>query len=293
MFAVTLAILSYIDRVCISQAAPVISRELGLNQAADGLIFSAFALAYALFEIPGGWHGRLDGSAQGADAHRACGGRLHGRDRWMLNFRLAVSSASCSARARPAAFPNLTKAFTTWLPHDERVRRARHHVDCSRDGAAHSRLRWWSLLFHYVTWRGRSCSLASLGVVWAIFFYRWYRDNPRDHKSVNAAELALLRRQREQLASATATCPGAKLVAPERSGCFGRNISACPIRWYFYITWLPTYLTGKYRKLTDMQRARCYAILPLFFGGIRRAVLRFHLRRRRAPDRQRDDGAAG
>src|SRR5947209_4846438 len=61
VFAVSLAILSYIDRVCISQAAPVISRDLGLSKADMGKVFGAFALAYALFEIPGGWLGDLMG----------------------------------------------------------------------------------------------------------------------------------------------------------------------------------------------------------------------------------------
>jgi ACS family glucarate transporter-like MFS transporter len=56
-FAVSLAILSYIDRVCISQAGPVIARELNFSDVEMGKIFGAFALAYALFEIPGGWLG--------------------------------------------------------------------------------------------------------------------------------------------------------------------------------------------------------------------------------------------
>ncbi|MGA3206125.1 MAG: MFS transporter, partial [Bryobacteraceae bacterium] len=51
-FAVTLAILSYIDRVVMSQAAKPISAELHLTKAQMGSVFSAFALAYALFEIP-------------------------------------------------------------------------------------------------------------------------------------------------------------------------------------------------------------------------------------------------
>jgi len=56
-FAVTLAIITYLDRVCISQAAPALQGELGLTAAQLGLAFSAFAWAYALFEIPGGWLG--------------------------------------------------------------------------------------------------------------------------------------------------------------------------------------------------------------------------------------------
>src|SRR5258706_15730937 len=56
-FAATLAIITYVDRVCISQAAPSVQEELGLTAAEMGLAFSAFAWAYALFEIPGGWLG--------------------------------------------------------------------------------------------------------------------------------------------------------------------------------------------------------------------------------------------
>src|SRR5438132_1662659 len=57
VFAVSLAIIQYIDRVCISQAAPFISRDLHLSNAQMGWVFSAFTLAYALFEIPAGYLG--------------------------------------------------------------------------------------------------------------------------------------------------------------------------------------------------------------------------------------------
>jgi MFS family permease len=54
---VTLAVITYIDRVCISQAAPSIRADLGLSAIEMGWAFTAFAWAYALFEIPGGWLG--------------------------------------------------------------------------------------------------------------------------------------------------------------------------------------------------------------------------------------------
>ena len=57
VFAVTLAIIQYIDRVCISQAAPLIGRDLALNDEQMGWVFAAFTLAYALFEIPAGYLG--------------------------------------------------------------------------------------------------------------------------------------------------------------------------------------------------------------------------------------------
>src|SRR5687767_15906276 len=62
LFAATLAIITYIDRVFISQAASDIQRDLGLTQVQMGWAFAAFAWAYALFEIPGGWLGDKIGS---------------------------------------------------------------------------------------------------------------------------------------------------------------------------------------------------------------------------------------
>src|SRR5688572_14808011 len=57
VFAITLAVIQYIDRVCISQAMPDIAKDLKLTDSQKGAIFSAFGLAYALFEIPTGWLG--------------------------------------------------------------------------------------------------------------------------------------------------------------------------------------------------------------------------------------------
>jgi len=65
VFAATLAVITFVDRVCMSQAKPYITADLGLSSQQMGLVFSAFGLAYALFEIPGGWLGDKIGTAQG------------------------------------------------------------------------------------------------------------------------------------------------------------------------------------------------------------------------------------
>src|SRR6058998_1820298 len=57
VFAITLAIITYIDRVCISKASPLIQQDLGLTKQQMGYVFGAFGWAYALCEIPGGWLG--------------------------------------------------------------------------------------------------------------------------------------------------------------------------------------------------------------------------------------------
>src|SRR5689334_12497464 len=53
--ATTLAMVTYIDRVCISTLQTDIRRDLSLSIVQMGYAFSAFAMAYAAFEIPTAW----------------------------------------------------------------------------------------------------------------------------------------------------------------------------------------------------------------------------------------------
>jgi sugar phosphate permease len=61
-------LITYLDRVNISTAAPVISKEFGFDKITMGVIFSAFVWAYALFQVPGGWIGIRSMSAASCKA---------------------------------------------------------------------------------------------------------------------------------------------------------------------------------------------------------------------------------
>src|SRR5499427_5495363 len=60
-FAFLLAVVTYLDRVCISAAAPFIMEDLHLSLLQMSVVFSAFTLAYSVFEIPSGWLGDVRG----------------------------------------------------------------------------------------------------------------------------------------------------------------------------------------------------------------------------------------
>src|SRR6266849_9090001 len=60
-FAFLLAVVTYLDRICISAAAPYIMDDLHLTVLQMSVVFSAFTLAYSLFEIPSGWLGDVRG----------------------------------------------------------------------------------------------------------------------------------------------------------------------------------------------------------------------------------------
>jgi sugar phosphate permease len=49
LYTIVLAVITYIDRVCISMAGPAIQKELFLTPIQMGWVFSVFGWSYALF----------------------------------------------------------------------------------------------------------------------------------------------------------------------------------------------------------------------------------------------------
>src|SRR6516162_9933946 len=63
-WACSLSMLTYIDRVCIKLVRGDMQTSLGINEQDFGWVFSAFGLAYAIFEVPSGWLGDRFGPRQ-------------------------------------------------------------------------------------------------------------------------------------------------------------------------------------------------------------------------------------
>ena len=192
-----------------------------------GWVFAAFAWSYALFEIPGGWLGDWIGPRKVLMRIVIWWSFFTAATGWAWNFFSLLVTRFMFGAGEAGCFPNLTKAFTTWLPRSERVRAQGIMWMSARWGGAFTPLLvFWVLQF--VSWRRAFEIFGALGVVWAIWFYWWFRDNPRDNKKINDAELALLEGSENRL-RVTVTCPGASLSVPSRCGCCGCNISVCPM----------------------------------------------------------------
>lgn len=264
VFAVTLAIVTYIDRVCISQAAPAMMRDLHLSKIEMGYALSAFIWAYALFEIPGGWLGDWIGPRKVLMRVVIWWSFFTAATGWAWNHTSLVITRALFGAGEAGCYPNLTKAFTIWLPSDERVRAQGILWMSSRWGGAFTPiLVVW--IFHYLTWRQTFEFFGLIGIVWAVIFFLWFRDNPKDHKGVNAGELALLKGA-ELNASGHGDVPWRKMITSRNIWLLWLQYAAASYPWYFYITWLPTYLKESYHL--EPQKAAILAGLPLFFGGI-------------------------
>ena len=202
-FVCAICFLTYFDRVCICGAAADRSRSAH-HRRADGSHFSAFWLAYALFEMPGGRMGQR--LAPAARSPASClSGRFSRRVRlgdWLLHIaRLSISFAPARR-----AFPNIARVQSRWLPETPRRTCQRpalaSHAMGRRPFAApfwkaHSPVRFERLSLHdrrnrqsfirWQTWRRGAGFLASgmVGLIWVVFFYPWFRDDPAKHTWVN------------------------------------------------------------------------------------------------------------
>src|SRR5581483_11472850 len=115
VFAVALAIVTYIDRVCISQAGPLIQRDLGLTKVQMGWVFTSFGLAYALFEMPGGYLGDWIGPRKVLMRIVLWWSFFTAATGWAWSSTSLVVTRFLFGAGEAGCFPNVTKAFSTRL----------------------------------------------------------------------------------------------------------------------------------------------------------------------------------
>jgi ACS family glucarate transporter-like MFS transporter len=263
VFAVVLAVIQYIDRVCISQAAPLISEDLGLAPREMGYVFSAFTLAYALFEIPGGWLGDRIGPRKVLLRIVLWWSFFTAATGWAWSWISLVTTRFLFGAGEAGCFPNLTKAFNRWLPSREKTRaQGLLWMSARWGGAATPLLVFFTL--QYVHWRTAFLLFALLGVAWAAAFYGWYQDDPRTHPGMNAAEAALLP-PAPAAASQHLAVPWGPWLRSKSFWCLCGQYAALSYVWYFFVTWFPTYLL-KARGF-DMRESAWLAGTPLLLGG--------------------------
>ena len=262
-FAIALAVVTYVDRVAISVAVPFISADLGLSKTQMAWALAAFAWAYAVFEIPGGWMGDRIGPRRVLlrivlwwSAFTAATGFA-----WSAVSLIAIRALFGAGEA--GAFPNLTRVLTTWLPVSERERAQALVWLATRVSGAFTPLLVATLIGAF-GWRRTFEILGVLGVIWAVFFYRWYRDVPAEHPGVNHAELALLPAPKDTAIAHTGV-PWRLIFSTPSVWLLSIQYMCLAYGWWFYINWLPTYLRES--RGTSLRMGALLAGLPLLLGG--------------------------
>jgi sugar phosphate permease len=117
-------------------------------------------------------------------------------------------------------------------------------------------------LLQRLSWRHAFPIFGAVGVVWAAAWFAWFRDDPRRHRGMNAAELAIVAGDAGGGAEPLAHPPvpwralGGRSLLALYAMYFGAIYG-----WYFYLTWLPTYLLRA--RGFDLTAVGWLAALPL------------------------------
>ncbi len=264
-------LITYLDRVNISTAAPAISREFGFDKVTMGFIFSAFVWAYALFQVPGGWLSDRFGAR----------GVLTGVVAYWSIMTAATAAAFSSLSfitvrflfgvGEAGAFPGATRAMQLWYPQPERglVQGVTHSA--SRLGAAVAPP-IVVLIMSQFGWRAVFLICGAAGLLWSLWWAISYRNLPEEHGLVNRAELERIRGLDEK--GAIRPPPIEKQTnVPWLTLIRSSNMWAIMCAYFTYVyclwiflSWLPSYLVDA-RHFT-LLKVGLFASLPLFAGVI-------------------------
>ena len=286
----------YVDRVNISTAAPLIQKDLGLSNTALGFAFSAFAYPYAVFQLIGGWLGDKFGPrlTLGVSGLVVCvstmlTGAVGGLVALVL-VRLALGFGE------GAAFPTATRAMAVWMsPTQWGFAQGITHSFSRMGNALTPPLIAWLIVL--LSWRSSFVVLGVASLVWMAVWVWFFRDDPREHPRVTAAQLERLDTGR----MATVARPRvpwlslARRVLPVTAVdfCYGWTL------WLF-LSWIPSFFFQNFhlnlknsalfsagvflsgvigdtlggivsdrilKRTGNLRRARCWVIAAGLFGG--------------------------
>jgi MFS family permease len=175
-----------------------------------------------------------------------------------IRFLFGAGEAGC--------FPNLTRMLSAWLPARERVTAQSLMWAATRwGGAATPPLALAGIALF--GWRWAFVAFAALGVIWCVVFFFWFKDDPAQHASVNAAERELLEASRVVTShrDVSRTHGWISLLLTPQVFFLVLQYFCFSFVWYFYVTWLPTYLREARGQTPG--HAAALSVLPLLFGG--------------------------
>jgi D-galactonate transporter len=265
-------LITYLDRVNISTAAPVISKEFGFDKITMGIIFSAFVWAYALFQVPGGWFSDRFGARNVLTIIVAYWSVMTAATAAATGAMSFVVVRFLFGMGEAGAFPGATRAMQLWYPREERglVQGLTHSA--SRLGAAIAPP-LVVLIITTLSWRWVFYISGAIGFVWAIWWYLSYRNLPEEHGMVNRAELALIRGVGENgeikeahVERQAANVPWGTLLRSPNMWAIMCAYFTYVYCLYIFLTWLPSYLVDA-RHFT-LLKVGFLASLPLFAGVI-------------------------
>jgi sugar phosphate permease len=254
--------ITYVDRVNIGTAAPLIGKEFDLSKTQLGLVFSAFAYPYAIFQVIGGMVGDKFGARRTlffCGLIWAVATILTGLVDGLVTLFLARLLLGFG---EGATFPVATRAMQNWTPAGKRG---------FAQGITHSFARLGNaitppavaFLIALTSWRGSFIVLGSVSLIWVVTWFWYFRDNPKDHSGTTTADL-------EALPAYGGVGDGAKRKTPWKR--LTLRMLPVSITYFCYawtlwllLNWLPSFFKDGYQL--DLKNSALFSS-AVFFAGV-------------------------
>jgi MFS family permease len=285
LLATLVAVLLYLDRICISTAGASVAKDLGITRDQLNHLLGAFFWSYALGQLPAGWLGDRYGA------------------RWMLGLFIVLWSLSTGLLGfattlagvwwlrmscglfEAGAYPLAAGIVRRWVPLHSRGLASSLIAVGGRLGGALAPIAtiqlmlWWTYGEQWSeipkgaeaavdSWRPVMMIYGGAGVLIAVIFVLFFRDWPEQHPLVNEAERRLI----EPDSTAAAVRPSRSMELPP-VGAMIRSLPmwmncfvqfAANLGWAFLVTSLPLFLKDRFG--TDQEDLGWLQSLPLAAG---------------------------
>jgi MFS transporter, ACS family, glucarate transporter len=259
-----LSIITFLDRVCMNVVSKYVKTDLKLDNEQYGYILGAFSLAYALFEIPTGALGDKIGARRVLTRVVIWWSSFTALTGTAFNFMYLLVVRFLFGMGEAGAYPNAGIVISRWFPAVETGRAQAATWAGARLGGSLTPLVVIPLV-HSVGWRWSFGVLGLLGMVWAIFWHIWYRDNPSEMAHISPEEVEEIEKNRQ--------IKHAKKLLSWRTIIKNRNIwllmLMCHLFFFaafFFTNWSNTYFQEG-RHMSEEQ-AKNFISLSYFLGAI-------------------------
>src|SRR4030095_7144452 len=217
-----------------------IKSALHLGTEQFGWAISAFALAYALFEIPSGMWGDRIGQRSVLIRIVLCWSLFTALTGLTTGLASLIIVRFLFGAGEAGCWPNGTAALSRWIPANERGRGQSFMGIGSALGNALTPLIVVPIAVAF-GWRVPFFVIALFGVVWVLVCYFWFRDNPSELKNISKEEVEYIESNRKNGSH--------RHHFTWKTIANNRNLWALPLfyfgnmfAWNFFVYWLPVYL---------------------------------------------------
>jgi ACS family glucarate transporter-like MFS transporter len=241
-FLCSLTFVLYLDRVCMGKATVSIQQDLHISDTAMGFVHGVFMVSYAVFELPVGRWGDRFGSRGVLTRIVLCWSLFTAMTGAMFDIWRLMIVRFLFGAGEAGGFPNTARVISRWFPGRARGPAQGLVVAAAQVGGALAPV-VAAYLIRECGWRMTFLIFGLVGVVWAIAFYAWFRDNPEDHPAANRAECELLRPGAAAAqGSAHTQIPWRIVFGSPNLWLLGAAMNCGAFAFYMYVSWFPKYL---------------------------------------------------